>query len=76
MDALGSMAQDVALDVPGAMLAATEFETSLLNLTRTIAKGAIRVGEPEAQAERVAAAERQVRFIGTRLRELHQVTQS
>ncbi|SMB81421.1 hypothetical protein [Deinococcus hopiensis] len=76
MDALDSMAQDMAVEVPEAMLAAMEFEKHLLDLAHTIAREAIRVGEPETEAERVAAAERQVRFLGKLFRELHQVTQS
>ena len=76
LDALGGMAEDLAMDTTEAMLAAMDFEKALLNIAQSIAAQAIRVGESEQEAERIKAAERQVKLIGTLFKQLEVATQA
>jgi hypothetical protein len=70
-----SMAQDMAMDSTEAIGAAIDFEKALLHLAHTIAAQAIRVDEAETEAERVGAAQRQVKLIGQLFDDLQNLTQ-
>ena len=74
MDVVENMAQDLAMDSSQAMQAAMEFERTLLGLAHALASEAIRVGEADTEAERVKAAERQVKLIGRLYFDLLKVT--
>ena len=74
MDAIESMATDMAMDSTEAMSASIDFEKSLLHLAHTIASQAIRISESDTETERVKAAERQVKLTGTLYKEFQQLT--
>ncbi len=61
---------EIVGDNPELMLAAAEFEQSLLAIAHDIAKLAVRVGEPDQEAERVEAAHRQAKLVAAVYREL------
>ena len=75
MDVVENMAQDLAMDSTQAMQAAMEFERTLLTLAHTIAAQAIRVDEGDTEAERVKAAQRQVKLIGQPFDDFQNLTQ-
>ncbi len=72
---LSDLLEDMAVDSTEAMIAAMHFERVLLKVAHDVAGQAIRVGEPETEAERIKAAERQVRLIGKLYAQLQAVTQ-
>ncbi|PYE50992.1 hypothetical protein [Deinococcus yavapaiensis] len=75
MDIAESMAQDMAMDSKEAIGAAIDFEKSLLHPAHTIASQAIRVDEPDTEAERVGAAQRQVKLLSQLFLELQHLTE-
>ncbi|GGI66849.1 hypothetical protein [Deinococcus humi] len=76
MDVLEGMASEMAMDSIEAMSAAMEFERALLTIAQTLAGQAIRISDLEYEAERVKAAERQVKLLGKLYTQLQQLTQA
>lgn len=75
MEVFEGMASDIAMDSVEAMSAAMDFEKALLTIAHTLAEQAIRMGDLEHEAERVKAAERQVKLLGKLYTQLQQITQ-
>lgn len=75
MEVLEGIASDMAMDSVEAMSAAMDFEKALLTIAHTLAEQAIRIGDLEHEAERVKAAERQVKLLGKLYTQLQQITQ-
>lgn len=75
MEVLEGIASDMAMDSVEAMSAAMDFEKALLTIAHTLAGQAIRIGDLEHEAERVKAAERQVKLLGKLYTQLQQITQ-
>lgn len=75
LEDLDDLEGDITIQGPETVLAVMAFEKHLLDLAHFIAREAIRVGEADNEAERVKAAERQVRLIAKLMGELQQVSQ-
>ncbi|WP_308430891.1 hypothetical protein, partial [Deinococcus metalli] len=74
MEMLDGMAQEYAADSVQAVQAAIDFEKALLSVAQSSAVQAIPI-DGQSEAERVEAAERQIKLIGRLFQELQGLTQ-